>query len=199
MHSATRITAVSPIRPGRLIAIDYTERVRATTAVPLMPTGGFRTAEGMADAIDSGAIDIIGLDGPLARYGTTVGADVVRRTLRRHHRPQCRRLLQCLRHDRCRHNRFYHRELLQHSHLRRANNIIDVIGDKDCPVANLSCNRSGSANEHLASPSALIDGCGINRPATLYAIQGFTKKFGQLWRSTANPPKPRLFHESRGG
>jgi 2,4-dienoyl-CoA reductase-like NADH-dependent reductase (Old Yellow Enzyme family) len=43
----------------------YCERVRAVSAVPLMLTGGFRTAEGMAQAIRSGAVDLVGLGRPL--------------------------------------------------------------------------------------------------------------------------------------
>lgn len=46
--------------------MDYAEKVRAKTKLPLMLTGGFRTAEGMAGAIESGAIDFVGLARPLA-------------------------------------------------------------------------------------------------------------------------------------
>lgn len=41
------------------------ERLRAAVKIPLMVTGGFRTAEGMAAALASGACDIIGLARPL--------------------------------------------------------------------------------------------------------------------------------------
>jgi 2,4-dienoyl-CoA reductase-like NADH-dependent reductase (Old Yellow Enzyme family) len=44
---------------------SYAERVRQVTKVPLMLTGGFRTAAGMALAIASGAIDLVGLGRPL--------------------------------------------------------------------------------------------------------------------------------------
>ena len=47
--------------------LAYAERVRAELPkLPLMLTGGFRTATGMVDALDSGAIDLVGLGRPLA-------------------------------------------------------------------------------------------------------------------------------------
>ncbi|WP_307816473.1 NADH:flavin oxidoreductase/NADH oxidase family protein [Nocardioides limicola] len=46
--------------------LDYAERVRAELPdLPLMLTGGFRTAEAMNDAVASGAVDLIGLGRPL--------------------------------------------------------------------------------------------------------------------------------------
>jgi 2,4-dienoyl-CoA reductase-like NADH-dependent reductase (Old Yellow Enzyme family) len=41
------------------------ERLRASVRTPLMVTGGFRTASGMAAALDSGACEIIGLARPM--------------------------------------------------------------------------------------------------------------------------------------
>ena len=41
--------------------LEFAEKVRATVRVPLMVTGGFRTADGMNAALRSGALDIIGL------------------------------------------------------------------------------------------------------------------------------------------
>ena len=41
--------------------IDFAEKVRATVGVPLMVTGGFRTAEGMEAALRSGAVDVVGI------------------------------------------------------------------------------------------------------------------------------------------
>lgn len=41
--------------------LEYAEKVRATVRVPLMVTGGFRTAEGMNTALRSGGLDIVGL------------------------------------------------------------------------------------------------------------------------------------------
>jgi 2,4-dienoyl-CoA reductase-like NADH-dependent reductase (Old Yellow Enzyme family) len=46
--------------------LDYAEQVRARTRIPLMLTGGLRTAAGMAHAVSSGAVDLIGLARPLA-------------------------------------------------------------------------------------------------------------------------------------
>lgn len=55
--------------------LDYAERVRAATkkvakrgrpSLPLMLTGGFRTSAGMSDALESGAVDLVGLGRPLA-------------------------------------------------------------------------------------------------------------------------------------
>lgn len=45
--------------------IEYAEKVRAVTTIPLMLTGGFRTTRGMAEAVSSGAVDVIGLARPL--------------------------------------------------------------------------------------------------------------------------------------
>ncbi|EMP55287.1 FMN oxidoreductase [Marinobacter santoriniensis NKSG1] len=45
--------------------LAFAEQVRARVAVPLMVTGGFRTAEGMAQALESGATDLVGLARPL--------------------------------------------------------------------------------------------------------------------------------------
>jgi 2,4-dienoyl-CoA reductase-like NADH-dependent reductase (Old Yellow Enzyme family) len=46
--------------------MQYAEDVRARTTLPLMLTGGFRTKEGMSDALASGAVDVVGLARPLA-------------------------------------------------------------------------------------------------------------------------------------
>jgi 2,4-dienoyl-CoA reductase-like NADH-dependent reductase (Old Yellow Enzyme family) len=46
--------------------LAYAERVRAELPrLPLMLTGGFRTAGGMVDAVESGAVDLVGLGRPL--------------------------------------------------------------------------------------------------------------------------------------
>jgi 2,4-dienoyl-CoA reductase-like NADH-dependent reductase (Old Yellow Enzyme family) len=46
--------------------LDYAEKVREVTDVPLMVTGGFRSAAGMRKAISSGATDLVGLGRPYA-------------------------------------------------------------------------------------------------------------------------------------
>jgi len=46
--------------------LEFAEKVRKRADVPLMVTGGFRTSEGMAHAVASGATDLVGLARPLA-------------------------------------------------------------------------------------------------------------------------------------
>ena len=46
--------------------LDYAEKIRSLVSTPLMVTGGYRTSEGMAQAITSGATDLVGLGRPLA-------------------------------------------------------------------------------------------------------------------------------------
>lgn len=46
--------------------LDYAEKVRKLTSTPLVVTGGFRTVAGMQDAINSGAIDMVGIARPFA-------------------------------------------------------------------------------------------------------------------------------------
>lgn len=46
--------------------LEFAEKVRQRVDVPLMVTGGFRTETGMADAIMSGATDLVGIARPLA-------------------------------------------------------------------------------------------------------------------------------------
>ncbi|TNC92322.1 MAG: NADH oxidase [Thalassolituus sp.] len=56
--------------------LEFAEMLRTKVDVPLMVTGGFRTAEGMAAAIESGACDLVGLGRPLC-----VEPDLVNRIL----------------------------------------------------------------------------------------------------------------------
>ncbi|WP_022942664.1 NADH:flavin oxidoreductase/NADH oxidase family protein [Psychromonas hadalis] len=46
--------------------LDYADKLRATTNTPLVVTGGFRSAKGMAEALNSHATDLVGLARPLA-------------------------------------------------------------------------------------------------------------------------------------
>lgn len=46
--------------------MEYAENIRSRVKTALMVTGGFRTAQGMVDAIEGGATDMIGLARPLA-------------------------------------------------------------------------------------------------------------------------------------
>lgn len=45
--------------------LEYAKDIRAATTMPLMVTGGFRTAEGMNSALASGTMDVVGLARPL--------------------------------------------------------------------------------------------------------------------------------------
>lgn len=45
--------------------MDYAERVRARSALPLMLTGGFRSHQAMEAALASGSIDLVGIGRPL--------------------------------------------------------------------------------------------------------------------------------------
>jgi 2,4-dienoyl-CoA reductase-like NADH-dependent reductase (Old Yellow Enzyme family) len=46
--------------------LDYADKVRAISRVPLLVTGGFRSAAGMNAALASGALDLVGMARPLA-------------------------------------------------------------------------------------------------------------------------------------
>jgi hypothetical protein len=46
--------------------LAYAEQVRASTTLPLMVTGGFRSRAGMDAALATGAVDVVGLARPLA-------------------------------------------------------------------------------------------------------------------------------------
>lgn len=46
--------------------LDYAEKAKALLSVPLVVTGGFRSARAMESALDSGATDMVGLARPLA-------------------------------------------------------------------------------------------------------------------------------------
>ena len=46
--------------------LEFAEKARQAVATPLVVTGGFRSAEGMAEAIESGAVDMVGLARMLA-------------------------------------------------------------------------------------------------------------------------------------
>jgi 2,4-dienoyl-CoA reductase-like NADH-dependent reductase (Old Yellow Enzyme family) len=45
--------------------LEYAKQIRAATTVPLMLTGGLRSAAAMQDAIASGAVDVVGLARPM--------------------------------------------------------------------------------------------------------------------------------------
>lgn len=48
--------------------LDYARDIRAVATMPLMVTGGFRSREGMTAALQSGALDVIGLARPFCTH-----------------------------------------------------------------------------------------------------------------------------------
>jgi 2,4-dienoyl-CoA reductase-like NADH-dependent reductase (Old Yellow Enzyme family) len=51
----------SSTRAREAYFLDFGEKARAAVKTPLVVTGGFRSAKGMAEAIDTGAVDMVGL------------------------------------------------------------------------------------------------------------------------------------------
>ena len=45
--------------------LEYAERIREAVKIPMLVTGGFRTAAGMVDAVQSGSVDLVGLARPI--------------------------------------------------------------------------------------------------------------------------------------
>ena len=45
--------------------LEYAKDIRKATSMPLMVTGGFRSAAGMNAALESGEVDVVGLGRPL--------------------------------------------------------------------------------------------------------------------------------------
>ncbi|PTU32430.1 NADH:flavin oxidoreductase/NADH oxidase family protein [Stenotrophobium rhamnosiphilum] len=62
----TGIEAKASTRAREAYFMEFAEKVREAVKVPLMLTGGFRSVGGMVGALDSGAIDFIGLGRLLA-------------------------------------------------------------------------------------------------------------------------------------
>jgi 2,4-dienoyl-CoA reductase-like NADH-dependent reductase (Old Yellow Enzyme family) len=54
--------------------LEFAQKVRDVTTVPLVVTGGFRSAAGMTEAIDDGATDLVGLARPFALEPDLPGA-----------------------------------------------------------------------------------------------------------------------------
>ncbi|UTI63439.1 NADH:flavin oxidoreductase/NADH oxidase family protein [Paraconexibacter antarcticus] len=63
---ATGDTRAESTKQREAYFLDYAEKVRGVTSVPLMVTGGFRTPGAMREAITSGATDLVGLARPFA-------------------------------------------------------------------------------------------------------------------------------------
>jgi 2,4-dienoyl-CoA reductase-like NADH-dependent reductase (Old Yellow Enzyme family) len=60
------VTQRESTRQREAYFLEFAERLRSQVSLPLMVTGGFRTAAAMSAAIESGAVDLIGLGRPLA-------------------------------------------------------------------------------------------------------------------------------------
>ena len=61
MSGVTAHTQADSTRAREAYFLGFAERARAATTVPLMVTGGFRTAAGMNAALQTGALDLVGL------------------------------------------------------------------------------------------------------------------------------------------
>ncbi|CAF1141372.1 unnamed protein product [Rotaria sp. Silwood1] len=57
-------TRLERTRKREAYFIEFAAKIRNTTRIPLIVTGGFRTREGMNDAICSNACDFIGIARP---------------------------------------------------------------------------------------------------------------------------------------
>jgi 2,4-dienoyl-CoA reductase-like NADH-dependent reductase (Old Yellow Enzyme family) len=64
-YESTAMFGRSTTREREAYFLDHVEAVRARTRLPLMLTGGFRTADAMNRALASGAVDVIGMARPL--------------------------------------------------------------------------------------------------------------------------------------
>ena len=58
---AAKDTVKDSTRQREAYFMAFAEKARQAVKVPLVVTGGFRTAQGMADAISSGAVDLVGI------------------------------------------------------------------------------------------------------------------------------------------
>jgi 2,4-dienoyl-CoA reductase-like NADH-dependent reductase (Old Yellow Enzyme family) len=68
-YESTAMVAGAPQREStrarEAYFLEFAERFSQELSVPVMLTGGFRTRQGMKDALDSGAVDIVGLARPI--------------------------------------------------------------------------------------------------------------------------------------
>ena len=60
--------------------LDYAEKIRENVSIPLMVTGGFRTREGMNNALESGVCDVIGIARPLCGDPNSA-SDIIKRKI----------------------------------------------------------------------------------------------------------------------
>ena len=66
MFTESNAQAAGSTQAREAFFVDYAEAVRARTTLPILLTGGFRSARAMAAAIEGGAIDLAGMARPLA-------------------------------------------------------------------------------------------------------------------------------------
>ena len=60
------LAAKDSTRKREAFFIDYAEKARAVSQVPLIITGGFRSQNAMEDALSSGHLDLVGVARPFA-------------------------------------------------------------------------------------------------------------------------------------
>lgn len=66
MSGVAKVPVKESTRRREAYFLEFAEKARQAVKTPLMLTGGFRTAEGMAEAISSGAVDFVGVARSLA-------------------------------------------------------------------------------------------------------------------------------------
>ena len=65
-ESPQMLAAKDSTRKREAFFIDYAEKARAVSQVPLIITGGFRSQNAMEDALSSGHLDLVGVARPFA-------------------------------------------------------------------------------------------------------------------------------------
>ena len=65
-ESPEMLTAKASTKQREAFFIDYAEKARKVSQVPLIITGGFRSEQAMNDALNSGHLDFVGIARPLA-------------------------------------------------------------------------------------------------------------------------------------
>ncbi|MEH2252290.1 NADH:flavin oxidoreductase/NADH oxidase family protein [Nostoc sp.] len=66
MMGQTDVPQEESTRQREAYFLEYVRKVRSSVSLPIMLTGGFRSADAMAQAIEEGSVDVIGLARPLA-------------------------------------------------------------------------------------------------------------------------------------
>jgi len=66
MAGTKKVPVKDSTRRREAYFLEFAEKARTATKTPLMVTGGFRTPDGMSEAISSGAVDFVGIARALA-------------------------------------------------------------------------------------------------------------------------------------